>query len=196
MKFINNKQAGDTLIEVLFAFVILSSVIGVAFGGAMASYRSALTAQNRTQALFLAQYQADALKTYRDSLDWDSSGGLPSFLNGKIASPPLGDDNLTPVSTGAGSLLQNFCMTTFQAGPSQPIYWKLEKIPSGGVNNCKLLAKTLAPNLQDPEMEIDLKYPPSNTDRIEAIVTVSYKPASGADPNYREKVTNSILLIK
>ena len=73
----HQKRAGDTLVEVMLAFAILSAVISVAFSGAMGSYRSALTAQNRTQALFLAQYQADGLKTYRDSLDWDNGGGLP-----------------------------------------------------------------------------------------------------------------------
>jgi len=194
MKLLNKKLSGDTLIEVLFAFVILSAVISVSFGGAMASYRSALTAQNRTQALFLAQYQADGIKTYRDSLDWDSTGGLPSFLNGKTAS--LGGDTLTPVALANNSLLSGFCMDTFRDSSStispKPYYWKLVTNSA----DCKALAKKIAPNLNDPQMSIELKYPDNTADRVEAIITVSYIPASGSDPNYREKVTNSIILIQ
>ena len=104
------KPAGDTLIEVMIAFAILSSVIGISFSGAMAGYKSTLAAQDRTQATLLAQYQADGLKTYRDSLEWDDeTGGLPSFLNG---------------SSGVGGVLpamidsnnnQNFCMVVLDA---------------------------------------------------------------------------------
>jgi len=192
MKLLNKKLSGDTLIEVLFAFVILSAVISVAFGGAMASYRSALTAQNRTQALFLAQYQADALKTYRDSLEWDSAGGNVSFLDG-VPSNFLNGNNISDITPlrGFDSSDQKFCMEAFQPS-SNFTRWKI----NNNLSQCDTTADTLAPNLTDPKVEIELKNFGDPVNKVEAIVTVSYKPASGADPNYREKVTNSIILIQ
>jgi Tfp pilus assembly protein PilV len=192
MKLLNKKLSGDTLIEVLFAFVILSAVISVAFGGAMASYRSALTAQSRTQALFLAQYQADALKTYRDSLEWDSAGGNVSFLDGVPSDFPIGNNisDITPLRSFDSSD-QKFCMEAFQPAGNFT-RWKI----NNNLSQCDAAADTLAPNLTDPKVEIELKNFGDPVNKVEAIVTVSYKPASGADPNYREKVTNSIILIQ
>lgn len=196
MKLLSRHNAGDTLIEVLFAFVILSAVISVAFGGAMASYRSALTAQNRTQALFLAQYQADALKTYRDSLDWDSGGDNVSFLDG-VPNNFLNGNSISNINavrqydSPDDSSDQKFCMESSKPA-GELTRWKIITDTTA----CNNLADALAPNLNEPRMEIELKNSGNPVDKVEAIVTVSYKPASGADPNYREKVTNSIILIR
>lgn len=192
MKLLSKHKPGDTLIEVLFAFVILSAVISVAFGGAMASYRSALTAQNRTQALFLAQYQADALKTYRDSLDWDGGGGNVSLLDGVPANFLNGNSisNIIAVRQYDSSD-QKFCMESSKPA-GELTRWKIITDTTA----CNNLVDALAPNLNEPRMEIELKNSGNPVDKVEAIVTVSYKPASGADPNYREKVTNSIILIR
>ena len=102
----SRKLNGDTLIEVLFAFAILSTVIGTAFSGAMGSYKSAQVAQQRSQAQLLAQYQADGLLTYRNSLAWDSASNLPNFLDG--------GSGLTAVSGFA-----SFCMRA-EANPNNP----------------------------------------------------------------------------
>jgi Tfp pilus assembly protein PilV len=186
MRLIHKVKRGDTLIEVMLAFAILSAVIGTAFSGAMGSYRSGITAQNRTQALFLAQYQADGLKTYRDSLDWDKGGGLPSFLDGP--SGTLGA-SLVPIKNANGIYLSNFCMSTDKATPSSVPYWKIVT----DVNTCNALAKSLAPNLINPTISISTSQPSGTADRVEAIVTVSYKAANA---NITEKVTNSIILTK
>jgi len=171
------RPAGDTLIEVLFAFTILSAIISVSFGGALSSYKSAQTAQNRTQALFLAQYQADALKTYRDSLAWDSTeNALASFLN-------AGSVNLTAMSTKASSG-DPFCM---EANTTPTRYWKV----STNTVNCNTAAKTLAPNLNSPTVQITLSA--ITNDSTKATVTVSYKAANNSPD---EKVTNTILLTK
>jgi hypothetical protein len=158
----------------------------------MSSYRSGITAQNRTQALFLAQYQADGLKTYRDSLDWSSDGGNVSFLNGVPANFAVTTSNIT----AANSLIQDntsFCVDTVdQSGEKPTTYWKINT----DTTTCNTLAKSLAPNLNDPKMKINLSNPAGSADKVQAVVEVSYKPASAADPNYREKVTNSIILIK
>jgi len=184
VSLMRQKRAGDTLVEVMLAFAILSAVISVAFSGAMGSYRSALTAQNRTQALFLAQYQADGLKTYRDSLDWDNGGGLPSFLNGPSGTLGAG---LVPIKN-TNDYLGNFCMSTAATPPPQSIlYWKINT----DVNACNGLAKSLAPNLINPTISIATSS--RTSDRVEAIITVEYKAANA---NIREKVTNSIILIK
>lgn len=192
MKLQSKHKPGDTLIEVLFAFVILSAVISVAFGGAMASYRSALTAQNRTQALFLAQYQADALKTYRDSLDWDSGGDNVSFLDG-VPNNFLNGNSISNINAVRqyDSSDQKFCMESSKPA-GELTRWKIITDTTA----CNNLADALAPNLNEPRMEIELINSGNPVDKVEAIVRVSYKPASGADPNYREKVTNSIILIR
>lgn len=174
----HRRPAGDTLIEVLFAFTILSAVISVAFGGALSSYKSAQTAQNRTQALFLAQYQADALKTYRDSLAWDGTeNALASFLN-------AGSVNLTAMSTKASSG-DPFCM---EANTTPTRYWKV----STNTVNCNDSARALAPNLNSPTVQITLSA--ITSDSTQATVTVSYKAANNSA--ITEKVTNTILLTK
>ncbi|MCX6805811.1 MAG: hypothetical protein NT114_03935 [Patescibacteria group bacterium] len=77
-----SKPAGDTLIEVMFAFVILGSIISFAYTGVIQARRSALDAQQRTQATFIAQYQKNALNAYRSGLPWNGEGGNPNFLVG------------------------------------------------------------------------------------------------------------------
>jgi Tfp pilus assembly protein PilV len=187
MSILARKLKGDTLIEVLFAFVILSAVISVAFGGAMSSYRSALTAQNRSQALFLAQYQADALKTYRDSLDWDNGGQNVSFLNGNTTT--LGNTNITAVKNADGTYLSNFCMDNVVRSTAQaPLYWKIVT----NQNECNNLAKSLASNLNSPSIKISLSS--SAPDRVLAKIVVSYNAANNS--SVVEQVTNSIILIK
>ena len=176
----HRRPAGDTLIEVLFAFTILSAIISVSFGGAMSSYKSAQTAQNRTQALFLAQYQADALKTYRDSLAWDGTeNALASFLN-------AGSVNLTAMSTKASSG-DPFCM---EANTTPTRYWKV----SINTVNCNDSARALAPNLNSPTVQIKLGTIDPTNNSIKATVTVSYNAANNSA--ITEKVTNTILLTK
>jgi len=175
-----HRPAGDTLIEVLFAFTILSAVISVAFSGALSSYKSAQTAQNRTQALFLAQYQADALKTYRDSLAWDSAeNSLASFLDAGA-----GSTGLTAMRGYTLSPFNPFCVGFFGQVVT---YWHINSNPY-----CDGFAKSLAPNLNSPTMQITLSA--ITNDSIKATVTVSYKAANNSA--ITEKVTNTILLTK
>ena len=121
------KQRGDTLIEVLFGFVILGVVISVAFSGALTSYKSVVSAQNRTQATFAVKYQAEALKTYRQSLEF--SGPNTNFLN----SVPSNNDS--------------FCMD--KAENNGVSFWQIKTVAG-----CNEVAKRLAPNLANPSLSI------------------------------------------
>lgn len=142
------KRRGDTLIEVLFAFAILATIVGFSFTGALSGYKSALAAQNRTQATFLAQYQADGLKTYRDSLQWETSDDSPSFLDTtQITCIHTKDDRGT-------------------------IYWEVIVT----AEECKALATALAPNLDSPDITIKLENVTGNPDRKVATVVVSWQP--------------------
>lgn len=191
---IRRKLRGDTLIEVLLAFTILSAVIGTAFSGAMGSYRSAVSAQNRTQALFLAQYEVDGLKSYRDSLEWTSTNNV-SFLDGIPATPGFSVPNSDTI-VAASSFVNNgkaFCVgTQDSSSPKITTFWKIINDSS----TCNNLAKSLAPNLKDVKMKITMSNSNNLSDRVEAIAEVSYIPASSINSNYREKVTNSIILVK
>jgi len=180
--------AGDTLIEVLFAFTILSAVISVAFGGALSSYKSAQTAQNRTQALFLAQYQADALKTYRDSLAWDGSeNSLASFLDGPTVTNNTNNNNLTAMRGYTLSPFSPFCMEPVNTPVGR--WWKVQTSTA----NCNDSARALAPNLNSPTVQITLSAIDATNESTKATVTVSYKAANNSPD---EKVTNTILLTK
>lgn len=76
--------------------------------------------------------------------------------------------------------------------PNSPVQWGIFQI-SAPNQYCETQAKILAPNLIEPKMEIALVNKNNPVDKVEAIITVSYKAANA---NIREKVTNSIILIK
>ncbi len=97
----NTYNNGDTLIEVIFAFAILATIIGFAFTGAIQARKTALAAQQRTQAVFLAQYQSQSLKAYRDSLPWDDGVGFPNFIG-------IGNNNGAAVIDGTPTSF--YCM--------------------------------------------------------------------------------------
>lgn len=77
------KQRGDTLIEVIFAMVIIGVIIGVAIQGALSANRSAVGARQRTEATFQAQGQLELLRAYRAQMDWSTG---PGTFTGRMAS--------------------------------------------------------------------------------------------------------------
>ena len=98
---------GDTLIEVIFAFAILGTIIGFAFTGVIQARKSAVAGQERTQALEMVQYQSEALQTYYRSLPWDNggvSGICPTFINGS------GSCSTTPSSLATINTSGTYCM--------------------------------------------------------------------------------------
>lgn len=65
-------QHGDTLVEVILAVAILSVVLIGAFSVANRSFLVGQSAKERTQASSLMQEQVEALRSYRDSVSWNS----------------------------------------------------------------------------------------------------------------------------
>ena len=169
-------RAGDTLIEVLFAFAILSLVISVMFSGAMSSYKSAQAAQDRSVALFVAQYQADGLKTYRESLAWDvNSGQVYTFLDGNNGATSGG---LTKIRD-AGV----FCMDIPTSASNT---WKVLTT----VSSCDTVASTLAPTLLNPKIQITTALA-GDGKSVVATVKVIWTARNSSST---ENVTNTILL--
>ncbi len=164
------KYAGDTLIEVLIAFAILSTITGVAFGGALSSFRSAVSAQWRTEATFVAQYEADALLTYRKSLSWD--------------------DFIDKINTGKNSYPNGFCLQTNSSNSTiNYTYWE--------ISNCDNINSKLLTNVTSPSVKIVIDQQESvagsgDFDRALATITVDWIGKNGQT----ETVRNLVLLTK
>jgi hypothetical protein len=185
MKF----RRGDTLIEVLFAFVILATITGFAFTGALQAYKAAIAAQNHTQGTLLAQYEADGLKTYRDSINWEHVGLVdfsPTFLDGGggLSGTPLPDVETDYIDTGAP-----FCMILTPRSGSLPV-WEISGDIAGA---CATHMQTVAPNLRDPRAEITVEGSGSPITSVIATVTVSW---TAQNSTRRDSVVNTIILTK
>ena len=96
-------QRGETLVEVVMALGILSLVLVSSYALATSAFRLGRGAGERTQAVNYLQEQAEALRAYRDTTDWD-----PTFM-AAMAPYVVGQD-------------RTFCMvkdvTTGKWGPS------------------------------------------------------------------------------
>ena len=71
MKFLQRlNERGDTLVEVTIALAILSLILVSAFVTANRSFAQGQTSKERSELASVAQEQADALKSFRDSHTW------------------------------------------------------------------------------------------------------------------------------
>ncbi len=68
----SRRQSGDTIIEVTMALSILAVVLTSAFVAANRAYMIGQNARERTEMINLAQAQAEQLKSFRDSNNWDA----------------------------------------------------------------------------------------------------------------------------
>ncbi|MEI8072606.1 MAG: hypothetical protein WCH00_00725 [Candidatus Saccharibacteria bacterium] len=123
-------RAGDTLVEVVFAFALLGVIIGSAYSGVIQAHRLAVSAQQRTQATLIASYESNALQAYRQGQPWNSSGGSPNFMNYPLT-----------VSTN-----DSFCVLVQKDSQTQKNVFKMIKIDNA--NNCD----NLAPYLKAPSV--------------------------------------------
>lgn len=85
-------RRGMTLIEIMFAFAILTTILMVAYTSALNAYRSAVVSNQRTQAQGLAQQQIEQLKALRGQssphFNWYTNlGGANNFLQQVIGGP-------------------------------------------------------------------------------------------------------------
>ncbi len=81
------RQKGDTLIEVIFALVIIGVIIAAAIQGALSANRSTVAARQRTEATFIAQREMELFRAYRSQFDWGDTGSIGTFLGNMTASP-------------------------------------------------------------------------------------------------------------
>jgi type II secretory pathway pseudopilin PulG len=186
------KLRGDTLIEVLFAFAILSLVVSTAFSGSLSAYKSSLAAQNQTQANFVAQYQAEALKTYRDALEWNDSN-YPNFLAGYSKE---GSNSLPALNGYFNNPGNTFCMflenPNFGKATADMVYWRVEE---NDVKCNNTLRTLLAPELgNNSKLEITLEPDDvSNPKQVTATVKVTWTPRNS---KVEQSVVNKVLLTK
>ena len=187
-----SKPAGDTLIEVMFAFVILGSIISFAYTGVIQARRSALDAQQRTQATFIAQYQKNALNAYRSGLPWNDGGGSPNFLFGGG-------------STTGVNFTDTFCMKLDSSGTPAVSNWIL-KAETDPATNCTEPAEKLYGGSGKVEIKF-AGYSVGQTSTspaqacsitadtcpaLQATIVISWKSTSGI----ANSVTNTVVLTK
>lgn len=164
------KLAGDTLIEVMFAFAVLSTIASVTFAGALSSYKSSIGAQWRTKATFAAQYQAEALLAYRRSLSWDV------FLNGSNLNASVGK-----IPSGS------FCMKINPTNSNNLSYWTIDS------STCNTVASNLMDGVPSSKISIDINQPdPNDNSKRIANIVVSWQNKNGQE----ETVKNILLLTK
>lgn len=75
-------RRGMTLVEILFAFAIVATVLTLSYAAALNAWRSAVAANQRTQAQYLVQQGMESVRAYRESSGfvWDGTGGFISSL--------------------------------------------------------------------------------------------------------------------
>lgn len=195
-----SKPTGDTLIEVMFAFVILGSIISFAYTGVIQARRSALDAQQRTQATFIAQYQKNALNAYRSGLPWNNNGGNPNFLAG---------GGNSPVSAAVSGVPTVFCMGLNDAANA----WILKaaadpgagctipaKQPSGisggelygGSGKVKITFAPYAVGQTSTSPTPNCSITADTCSALQATIVVSWQSTSGIE----NSVTNTVVLTK
>lgn len=156
-RYLSKFRSGDTLIEVIFAFAILGSIIGFSYTGVIQGRKSALAARQRTQALLIAQYQARALGAYRASLPWDSAGGSPNVLDGGSTNAALAISQPPPQTTSYFCLREVGQVSPPPPLPQLPSQWQMVAVSS--TDNCDngLADELPEPNTGDSNKNIKVR---------------------------------------
>lgn len=180
-------QRGDTLIEVIFAFAILATIIGFAYSGVISARRSALASQERTQALQYAQYQTEALKAYRASLPWDSST-TTNFLGGGSGS--------SDIKFGTNDI---YCMVNNRNDALGKEFWNLVVSNAGADCNSSTLQLQPQPGSQITTIKFQrienlstTTTTATSTDTLQANVSINWLDRNGQN----QSVQNTVILTK
>ncbi|MFO0955756.1 MAG: prepilin-type N-terminal cleavage/methylation domain-containing protein [Candidatus Saccharibacteria bacterium] len=76
-------RSGLTLVEILFSLAIITTVVTLAYGSALSAWKSAVSANQRTQAQYLLQMSIENIRAYRDRADlanpWVTLLSEPNF---------------------------------------------------------------------------------------------------------------------
>lgn len=102
MKLKRFNQRGDTLVEVTMALAIMALVLTGAFVAANRAYLLGQQAKERSQIVSVAQQQAEALESFRDSHSWYEFRMGNGALNG-IRTRTAASNEFHMVQTSAGS---------------------------------------------------------------------------------------------
>lgn len=97
------RQDGDTLVEVILSIALVSVVLVAAFNIAGASFRSAMLAKERIEAVSLAQQQAERLRALRDR-DMVPGQQYTAFATFPTSGEIL-NSNLDKIACGSGCKL-------------------------------------------------------------------------------------------
>lgn len=178
VSYIFKEKSGDTLIEVIIAFAILGVLIGSAFSGVMQARRTAISAQQRTQASLVAIEQANLLVNFRSGQPWNSGGGSnPNYIDSISSTPSV------------------YCMNITTTGPTESTMVKITSTTS-----CDSLASYLKAYPGKNIISIEFSNGPlcpapipiANCDEIKATVSVTW---SNLNSN-KESVKNIVILAK
>lgn len=110
------KRKGMTLVEILFTFAIITSVVTLSYAASLQGWRTSQTGNQRTQGQYIAQDAIERVKAYRDSPDfkWTGAGSFLSTIS------TYGGDNAFYVdecTTGAPGC--NFTLVNVAASSDQ-----------------------------------------------------------------------------
>lgn len=150
MKNINQK--GDTIVEVLLALVIVSSVLAGAYVTSTRSLRNSQQSQERAEAIKFVEAQLERLKAVSSSNGsvfttaqycFNNGGSLVS-LNGAPASDVDNDDFSTsvyPVACNQGNIPGGYHLSVVQNNPIFTVRARWDNIHGSGRDEVKLTYK-------------------------------------------------------
>lgn len=125
------KQAGMTLVEIMFAFAIIATVLTLAYAASLNAWRVATTSNQRTQAQYLVQQSLEAIKAYRGSADWED------FIDAMVADGS--GFHLVLQDKNGNDIANSFACTSSQA----PCNYKVK---GGNANLSSVGANTSVPD--------------------------------------------------
>lgn len=174
------KPSGLTLIEIIFSIAILGTVITLAYASALAAWRSAQSANQRTQAQYLVQQAIESVRAYRDTTVATNNFNWTTFVSDtKLKTGFVVQLDRTSATPGGFTLVDS------------PQTWKAagQTLSQSDPTDYKITLKAVDEFTYDPSSGLTagpVSFSASQPDKISAIsvvATVTYKDANGVDSN-------------